>query len=131
LSGRRCLRKGLPQIAPSARYGLPFPLRCSYTDGVADLRFTWDERKNESNKRKHGISFEEAKTVFADDHALLIADPDHSESEDRFLLLGLSAALRTLVVCHALREQGDLIRIISVRKADRLERAAYNRRWIP
>ena len=96
---------------------------------MADLRFGWDERKSRGNRRKHGVSFEEAQTVFSDEHALFIADPDHSATEDRFLLLGLSSQLRTLVVCHCYREREDLIRIISARKADSEERALYNRRW--
>ena len=74
------------------------PLQCKYTVRVADLRFEWDERKNRSNRQKHGVSFEEAQTVFLDDAALLIDDPDHSDDEDRFVLLGLSSSLRTLVV---------------------------------
>ena len=96
---------------------------------MAELRFAWDERKNASNRKKHGVSFEEAQTVFSDEHALLIADPDHSEDEDRFVLLGLSSALRTLVVCHCCRQDESVIRIISARKADRAERSEYSRRW--
>jgi uncharacterized DUF497 family protein len=95
---------------------------------VAGLRFEWDDRKSASNKRKHGVSFEEAQTVFYDENALLIGDPAHSEGEDRFVLLGLSSALRLLVVCHCYRERDELIRIISARKADRGERAQYTRR---
>jgi hypothetical protein len=94
---------------------------------VAELRFEWDERKNASNRRKHRVSFEEAQTVFYDDRGLLIEDPD--EAEDRFLLLGLSLALRTLVVCHCYREEDEVIRIISARKANRSERAQYEQRW--
>jgi len=97
---------------------------------VSDLRFEWDKAKNDSNQSKHSVSFEEAQTVFSDEHALFVGDPDHSESEDRFLLLGLSSLLRTLVVCHCYRDQEDLIRIISARKANPEERALYNRRWI-
>ncbi len=82
-----------------------------------DLRFEWDEAKSEANRRKHGIDFEEASTVFADERALLIDDPDHSEEEDRFILLGLSAILRLLVVCHCYRTDDSIIRIISARKA--------------
>lgn len=93
------------------------------------LRFESDERKNVQNRRKHGISFEEAQTVFYDEQALLIADPDHSDQEERFILLGLSSALRTLVVCHAYREEGDVIRLISARRADRQERNEYENRW--
>jgi uncharacterized DUF497 family protein len=94
---------------------------------VAGLRFEWDPRKSRANRLKHGVTFEEAETVFLDDRALLIDDPDHSDSEDRFVLLGLSAALRALVVCHCYRHGGDVIRIISARKADPSERALYSR----
>lgn len=93
------------------------------------LRFEWDDRKNEQNKRKHGISFEEAQTVFSDEQALLIADPDHSRQEERFILLGLSSSLRTLVVCHCYRQEGNVIRLISARRADRQERKKYESRW--
>jgi len=93
------------------------------------LRFDWDNKKDAQNRRKHGISFEEAQTVFFDDHALLIADPDHSEEEERFVLLGLSSALRTLVVCRCYRREGDVIRLISARRADRQERELYEARW--
>jgi uncharacterized protein len=96
---------------------------------VADLRFEWDERKNVLNRRKHGVSFEEAQTVFLDDRALVLDDPDHSQNEERFLLLGVSAALRSLVVCHCAREKDEAIRIISARKANRAEREAYLLRW--
>jgi uncharacterized DUF497 family protein len=95
---------------------------------MGDLRFVWDQRKARENERKHGIGFDEAQTVFLDDNALLIGDPDHSEDEDRFLLLGLSARLRVLVVCHCYREKDDVIRLISARKADRQERQQYRRR---
>lgn len=98
---------------------------------MADVWFDWDERKNASNKRKHGISFEEAQTVFMDDEALFLADDEHSETEDRFVLLGLSSMLRVLIVCHCYREDGDIIRIVSARKADARERAQYIERWRP
>ena len=91
------------------------------------MEFTWDERKNRANQRKHGVSFDEAKTVFYDDEALLIPDPDHSEAEERFVLLGLAASLRVLVVCHCYRKATGTIRIISARKASRSERADYER----
>jgi uncharacterized DUF497 family protein len=90
-----------------------------------DLRFEWDPAKSRGNLKKHGVSFEEAKSVFLDDNALLLADPDHSLDEARFLLLGISTQLRTLVVCHCVRENGDVIRIISARRADKSERARY------
>ena len=93
------------------------------------LRFEWDQSKNGLNQRKHGISFEEAMTVFSDEHALLIDDPDHSQHEERFLLLGLSSSLRTMVACHCYRGSRDIIRIISARRATGPERARYNRRW--
>lgn len=96
---------------------------------MAELHFEWDSRKNTANQRKHGVSFEEAATVFSDEQALLIDDPDHSEDEERFILLGMSAALRALVVCHCYRESQDTIRIISARKATRKERSTYTERW--
>jgi len=96
---------------------------------MAGIRFEWDQTKNRLNKRKHGISFEEAESVFSDEHALLIEDPEHSDEEERFILLGLSAMLHTLVVCHCYRKKDEIIRIISARKADRSERNHYNRRW--
>ena len=77
---------------------------------MAGLRFEWDIRKNRANHRKHGVTFEEAETVFLDDHALLIDDPAHSDEEDRFVLLGLSSTLRALVVCHCYRHGGDVIK---------------------
>ncbi len=95
---------------------------------MADLRFVWDERKGVANARKHGVTFAEAETVFLDEQALLIRDPDHSNDEDRFVLLGLSARLRALLVCHCYREGDAVIRIISARKADRQERARYEQR---
>jgi uncharacterized DUF497 family protein len=95
---------------------------------VADLRFEWDDRKDAANRRKHGVSFDEAHTVFFDERAILISDPDHSGDEDRFVLLGLSSTLRALVVCHCYR-RGDVIRIISARKANQDEQAEYRGRW--
>ena len=96
---------------------------------MTELRFEWDRGKAAENKRKHGVSFEEAETTFADDFAVLIDDPGHSGKEDRFLLLGLSSRLRTLVVSHCYRKENDVIRVISARKATRKERDLYNRRW--
>ncbi len=91
------------------------------------MRFTWDEAKAEENLRKHRVSFEEGSTVFADENARLKHDPDHSQQEDRFILLGFSAKLRLLVVCHAYRENDEVIRIISARKATPNERQQYGR----
>jgi len=92
---------------------------------MADLRINWDPEKASANLQKHGVSFEEAATVFSDEHGRLIPDPDHSEEEDRFILLGMSWSLRILVVCHCYRETSDLIRIISARKATPREKAQY------
>jgi uncharacterized DUF497 family protein len=93
------------------------------------LRFEWGEAKNCASKRKHGVSFEEAQTVFYDDWAILIEDDNPDDAEERFVLLGVSFALKTLVVCHCFREDDDVIRIISARKADRSERRDYESRW--
>ena len=95
------------------------------------LRFEWDDTKAAQNRRKHGITFQEAMTVFTDERALLIDDPDHSEDEDRFILLGLSSALRTLVVCHCYRGREGVIRLISARRANTQERKRYQRGWSP
>ena len=89
------------------------------------IRFEWDEAKAAANLKKHGIDFAEASTAFADDRAKIIADPDHSEDEDRFVLLGLSAHLNLLVVCLCYRHENDTIRIISARKATRTETRLY------
>ncbi len=89
--------------------------------------FVWDNSKNQANKKKHGVSFEEAETVFYDKSARLIADPDHSEDEDRFILLGMSAELKLLVVVHVYKENDEIIRIISARKATKHEQAKYKR----
>ena len=96
---------------------------------MGKLDFEWDNRKDAANHRKHGVSFEEARTVFSDERALLLADPDHSLEEDRFILLGLSAALRVLVVGHTYRRGADTIRLIWARRADRQEREDYFKRW--
>ena len=89
------------------------------------LHFEWDDRKAAANLKKHGVSFEEARSVFVDERARLIDDPDHSEDEDRFVLLGLSSALRLLLVCHCYRSEGGVIRIISARKAAPRESRSY------
>ena len=92
---------------------------------MTSLRFEWDEAKNRTNRRKHGVSFEEARTVFYDDEAIEFYDDRHADGEDRFLLLGASSRLRILMVCHCLREGGEVIRIISARKATGIERKHY------
>ena len=89
------------------------------------LKFEWNARKASANLKRHGVSFEEARTVFLDEYAKLIDDPDHSEVEDRFVLLGLSSTLKVILVCHCYREQGNVIRIISARKASRHETLQY------
>ena len=89
------------------------------------IRFEWDDNKNEINKKKQKISFEEARTVFYDDAALVIDDPEHSEDEDRFIILGLSKRANLLVVCHCYRESDTVIRIISARKATKTESQYY------
>jgi uncharacterized DUF497 family protein len=89
------------------------------------LRFVWDNRKNRANIKKHKVSFEEAETVFKDENAIQYFDPDHSDEGDRFILLGLSAKLRVLVVCHCFRESELVIRIISARRADKSECRVY------
>ena len=91
------------------------------------LKFEWDENKNLINQRKHGISFDEAKTVFYDDEALVIDDPEHSEEEDRFIILGLSNKTNLLVVCHCYRASETVIRIISARKATKTETNFYGK----
>jgi uncharacterized protein len=92
---------------------------------MSELTFSWDDRKERENQRKHGVSFKEATTVFADENARLKHDPDHSHDEDRFILLGFSAKLRLLVVVHAYRQDDKEIRIISARKAVPKERKQY------
>lgn len=92
-----------------------------------ELHFTWDPKKNEINKEKHAVSFEEAQTVFFDEAAMEFFDASHSGEEDRFLLLGQSFKLRTLMVCHCFREADQLIRLISARKATAKERKTYQR----
>ena len=89
--------------------------------------FDWDENKNRINLQKHGISFEEASTVFFDDRALLFDDPEHSIEEDRFLLLGMSETAKVCIVCHCYRESDTVIRIISARQATRKEEERYVR----
>lgn len=89
------------------------------------MRFEWDENKNEINKKKHKISFEEAQTVFYDVEALVISDPDHSDDEERFIILGESFQANLLVVCHCYRVSDTVIRIISARKATKSETKQY------
>lgn len=92
---------------------------------MREIQFVWDEKKNAANITKHGVSFTEAQTVFFDHNARLIHDPEHSEDEERFILIGISEKLRILVVIHCYREANELIRIISARKATINERKQY------
>jgi uncharacterized DUF497 family protein len=96
-----------------------------------DLRFEWDPAKDRTNQRKHGVSFAEAKSAFLDERGRLMHDPDHSDEEDRFVLLGFDSGQRLLVVCHSNRSDDEIIRIFSARKANRRERAAYALWWKP
>lgn len=89
------------------------------------IKFEWDENKNRINQSKHKISFEEAKTVFYDENALVIDDPNHSKEEERFIILGFSKKANLLVVCHCYRESESVIRIISARKATKTEEKQY------
>ena len=89
------------------------------------MKIIWDENKNQENIRKHKVSFEEAKTAFYDPNGKLIDDPDHSDEEDRFIILGLSKLLHLLVVCHCYRENDEIIRIINARKATKKEAKYY------
>lgn len=90
-----------------------------------EISFEWDSSKAASNAKKHGVSFEEARTVFFDEHALLIPDPDHSTTEDRFIIMGLSSAQRVLVIVHCFRQSGSSIRLISARRAGTKEQQPY------
>ena len=92
---------------------------------MIELQFEWDKRKDETNVKKHGISFDEARTVFYDENAIQFFDPDRSDDEDRFILLGMSCKLRILVVCHCFRESETTSKIISARKADIDEENEY------
>ena len=107
--------------------GLASSIYYMYNVHMTSLRFEWEPRKALANLKKHGISFEEAKSVFCDENAKLISDPDHSEGEDRFILLGVSHSLRVILVCHCYRGEGNVIRIISARKASPKESKAYSR----
>ena len=94
---------------------------------MVEIQFAWDENKNRKNKRKHGVTFEEAKTAFYDPQAVAFPDPDHSRDEDRFILLGMSYQWKVLVVCLCYRKKESVIRIISARKANKRETRNYER----
>ena len=94
---------------------------------INKIIFQWDEQKNKINQQKHGISFEEAESVFFDDYAVQFWDEEHSQEEERFLLLGLSSQMRILIVVHCFREEDSIIRIVSARKATKNESKEYRR----
>ena len=120
------VRDSAPRIQENIR--LDFSAICTYIVLMKDITFVWDPRKNLTNQAKHeGVDFEEAKSIFYDENARLVYDPIHSSDEDRFVILGLSAKLRLLVVCHCYRESDSIIRIISARKATKREEAYYER----
>ena len=89
------------------------------------LKLIWDPAKNVLNRQKHGVSFEEAASVFCDEYGRIVYDSEHSDDEDRFLLLGMSNMPRLLVVCHCYRENDEIVRVISARKASNHEIAQY------
>lgn len=93
------------------------------------ISFEWDENKDRINRHKHGISFEEAKTVFYDESAILFDDPDHSEEEERFLIIGTTIKEKICIVSHCYRDRESTVRIISARKATKNERQIYTEKW--
>ncbi len=94
---------------------------------MKEIHFEWNKKKNEANLKKHGISFEKAKSVFYDQNAIEFFDEEHSHDEQRFLLLGFSDKLRLLIICHCFRKSDSRIRIISARKATKNESKYYRR----
>ena len=96
---------------------------------MKEIKFTWDENKNEINKKKHGLSFEEASEVFGDENAILFDDPDHSIEEDRFLIIGAVKSTKICIVSHCYRDNDNVIRLISAREATRSERKIYQEGW--
>jgi uncharacterized DUF497 family protein len=90
-----------------------------------NIKFSWDKKKARTNIQKHKVSFEEAKTIFVDENARLIDDPDHSDEEDRFIMIGLSSNLKILTVVHCYRDNDNVIRIISARKSTKNEERQY------
>jgi uncharacterized DUF497 family protein len=93
------------------------------------MKFDWNPDKNKSNIKKHGVNFEEAETVFQDEMALELFDDEHSQDEDRYIIIGISSKTRELMVCHCYRNNGDIVRIISARRATKNEIALYERRY--
>lgn len=93
------------------------------------IKFEWDKNKNEINKAKHGLSFEEAREVFEDDNAILFDDPDHSVGEERFLIIGMVKSSKICIVSHCYKDSNNIIRIISAREATKNERKIYQEGW--
>jgi uncharacterized DUF497 family protein len=112
-------------LGVSLFHKLAYYLRYNYNVIMTTYKFEWDPNKADSNRIKHGVSFDEAKSVFYDDRGRLIPDPDSSIYEERFILLGQSSEFKTLIVCHCYRDENESIRIISARKADKGERKQY------
>ena len=121
-------RKTLGPTRSLQQKHLDFPTNRPYIVHMDNIEFIWDNKKNKANTKKHNVSFEEGQTAFFDEQAIAFFDPDHSEDEDRFILLGISFKLRVLVVCHCFRESEKVVRIISARKADKAEERDYWRR---
>jgi len=119
------LSNHLPKINRGAEFPLAGPPQRTYNIIMKQLKFEWDPEKAEANRMKHKIAFEEAVSVFSDENALIIPDPDHSTDEERFVLLGMSWSLRILVVCHCFRKDDQVIRIFSARKATKAESKQY------
>ena len=94
---------------------------------MGNIKFEWDENKNQINQKKHGLDFAEAQTVFYDDDAIMFVDPEHSVEEERFLILGITEYERLCIVSHCYRGEDNVIRIISARKATKNETKIYNR----
>ncbi len=97
---------------------------------MGDIEFVWDEKKNKTNVKKHGISFEEAVTVFYDENAIVFDDPDHSIDENRFLIIGCSITDKLCIVSHCYRDVDGIIRIISARPAVKKEKKIYNEQFL-
>ena len=100
-----------------------------YNISMERIKFDWDENKNEINRRKHGITFEEACEVFYDDNAVLFDDPELSVGEERFLIIGMTGSSKICIVSHCYRDNDNIIRIISAREAVRSERKIYEEGW--
>jgi uncharacterized DUF497 family protein len=120
-----CLHQALLKLGEPSQCLVDIPGEWQYIVYVKYIHFTWSSVKDSQNRRKHGVSFEEARSAFFDEKARLIHDPEHSDQEDRFLLLGMSRRIRLLLVCHCNRESDEEIRIISARKATAAEAEQY------